>query len=258
MNKALALAFVILLIFVGVASYLVYVNLQADQHAAGSVVETPAPVAAASSPPAFAETLPPATPTPALWSSPTPTAAGNEAPATQTPSRPTLTPTPTLTVIGAGLGQVPSPAATLTATVTPTASDVAITATPTPAAPPSGSATPAGAFTFHLDGNVRHDLQAACTAQYLRGMVRDEQGNPLEGVRIKAYDQWGNSAFATSKSGPDIGKWDIVIGYTPNIWYVVVVDSHGNPISPVATILHHQPGDFKDACTHVADWRRAW
>ena len=93
-------------------------------------------------------------------------------------------------------------------------------------------------------------------AQYIRGTVRDKEGKGLEGVWLCAYDRWGNRDCVTSKGGGDLGQYDFVLGPHPNVWYVVVVDAAENPISPVATVEHHQPGPNEDVCWHWVDWRR--
>jgi len=53
-----------------------------------------------------------------------------------------------------------------------------------------------------------------------------------------------------------LGQWDIVIGSTPDVWYVVVVDNAGNALSPVVEVPHRQEGPDKDACWHWLDWKR--
>lgn len=182
-----------------------------------------------------------ATPTPALWASPTPTEIG-DAPATAATTA-TFTP--------AAMGTPPAAAAspTHTATSTPIGTPTATGGTPAPTA---------GSFDFALDGAVVHDLNAACTAQYLTGFVRDKNGNPLEGVRVQASDLWGNIITTMTKGGPDSGKWDIVLSNTPNVWNLVILDAAGKAISPVVPVPHHQDGEYKNACTHLANWRRAW
>jgi len=139
-----------------------------------------------------------------------------------------------------------------------------MTATPTvdlltlPTGEASSTPAPSGSYTFYLYGNVIHDLESSCVAQYIRGTVQDRAGKPLEGVRIKAFDLWGNEVMSISKGGADAGKWDIVLGSTENVWKVVVVSDAGVEISPIAVVPHHQEGEFKDACVHVVNWRRAW
>ncbi|NLE75327.1 MAG: hypothetical protein GX605_01070 [Chloroflexi bacterium] len=176
---------------------------------------------------------------------PTPPAIVTPAPAVITPAAPTATP------LGAGL-------------VGATPTFPWVTNLPTAMTPPGGTpgdiwatpTAPAGRYLFTAVGGVRHDDTQGCYANYIRGTVRDAQGTPLEGVRVRAYDQWGNEAVAFSKGGTDLGQYDVVIGSTPNLWYVVVLDSAGNPISPVVEVPHRQEGPHQKACWHWVDWRR--
>ncbi len=236
MSKPLALAFVIVLLFVAVAGILIYFNVFGPPGPPAPPPPPPTDRPAQASP--TPEPMVFVTPTPALWSSPTP----DEAPAQPTAAVATPMPAPSVTAT------TTRPALTVTATVTPSASA-------TPAQP---TATPMSAFAFALDGVVAHDLSPSCMAQYLRGTVRDARGAPLEGVRIQASDLWGNVFTATTKGGPDSGYWDIVLSNTPNVWRLVILDAAGAPISAAVDVPHHQEGEFKNACTHLANWKRAW
>jgi len=245
MSKASAIAFIIVLIFVTVAGYMVYTNVRDELHKSGMVAprdEQPPTTVVAST---ATDTPEP----PTIIVSPTDT----ETPELlSTPTEVIPTPTP-MTKAGPTIRVV-------TPTIPPTLTPRPGTSTPklTPTPQPSPSPTMLGKYTFYLDGEVYHDTEISCLAQYIKGVVRDRQGNPLEGVRIKAYDLWGNEVIITSKGGVDIGKWDIVLGPTENIWNVVILDAAGQEISPVAVVPHHQESDFKNACTHIVNWRRAW
>ena len=88
----------------------------------------------------------------------------------------------------------------------------------------------------------------------IRGVIRDSAGNPLPGVRLWRYDQWGNEQVIESKSGDaDRGQYDFPLGDTPNVHYVQVIDAAGILISPVIEIAHRQ-GDAPDATCHWLDW----
>jgi len=243
MSKPSAIAFAVVVLFVAVAGFLVYRNLQGNFQG-GRFPPPPdvsQPPVETSLPAATLEPLALATPTPALWASPTPT----EASAAPT----TTVPTATLAPAASATPPAATASPTHTATSTPTSAPTTSSGAPAPSA---------GSFAFSLDGPVVHDLQAACTAQYLAGYVRDKAGNPLEGVRVRASDQWGNVVTTATKGGPDIGKWDIVLSGTPNVWNLVILDAAGNAISPAVPVPHHQDGEYKNACTHLANWRRAW
>lgn len=237
-NKLSAIAFVLVLLFVMIAGFVIYTNVRQE------LLRPPAL-------PSPAEPLAELTPAP---QSPQPTATPTWTPA------PAVTPLPTLIMtLPAATAQptiqVATPTPWLISTRTPTPADTTSALTPLP---PSPTPTQPGRYAFYLEDEVQHDLNAGCMAQYIRGEVRDRAGRPLEGVRIKVYDIWGNEAYSTSKGGVDIGKWDVVLGPTPNIWHVVVVDNAGQALSPVAVVPHHQEGAFKDACVHIVNWRRSW
>jgi len=121
---------------------------------------------------------------------------------------------------------------------------------------PKPTRTPRSDYLFEPAGPVRHDTEQDCFANYIRGSVQDARGNLLEGVQIYAYDQWGNEALATSKGGPDLGQYNIVIGGSPDVWWVMVVDGAGNALSPKVEVPHRQEGPDQEACWHWLDWRR--
>lgn len=240
-----AIAFALVLIFVVIAGLVVYANVRGQlgepmPALPAEEVPIPSPTSPAPSPTAGLITAEPiAPPAEEALSTPTPPAATPTPARTLAPTIQVVTPTP---IVMPAISQTPTPTGTRP---TPTRS-----VWPTPTRP--------GSYTFYLDGDVVHDTSAGCMAQYIRGIVQDQAGNPLEGVRIKAYDIWGNEVFSVSKGGVDVGKWDIVLGPTDNIWHVVVVDAAGQELSPVAVVPHHQEGPFEDACVHIVNWRRAW
>ena len=160
------------------------------------------------------------------------------APSIRTPEPPSPTPIPPTST--------PAPP-TATPLVWPTATSTEA---------PSATATTPSLFLFEPTGPVRHDTEQACTANYIRGSVVDADGKPLEGVKLRAYDQWGNETSATSKGGTDKGQYDIVIGGGADIWWVLAVDGAGNPLSPEVEVPHRQEGPDQDACWHWVDWRR--
>jgi len=252
MSKVSAIAFVAVLIFVVVAGYLVYTNIRDDLQ--GPEIVTPrveqSPTVVVVEEITDTPVLPTETPLPVGTVTPVPSATVTEVIPTSTLS-PTSPPAgPTIQVV--------------TPTKPPTITPRSGTKTPTPAdgtsptTGPTSTATLSSLYTFYLDGGVVHDMETSCVAQYIRGMVWNKAGDPLEGVRLKAYDLWGNEVVTTSKGGAEAGKWDIVLGGTENIWKVVILDAAGLEISPVAVVPHHQEDEFKGACVHIVNWRRAW
>lgn len=138
----------------------------------------------------------------------------------------------------------------------PVAENVATAVLGTPSPVPTPSPPPANvAFAFVPAGPVRHATDD-CPGASIRGAVRDTAGNPLPGIRLWRYDQYGNEQTVETKSGPaDAGQYDFVLGDTPNVHYVQVVDLGGSPISPQLEVLHRQ-GDAADAVCHWIDWIR--
>lgn len=137
-----------------------------------------------------------------------------------------------------GSGAQPSPTATLAPpTPTPTASAAAV------------------AYPFVAAGEPRHTV-GDCAGASIRGVVRDAAGNPLPGVRLWRYDQWGNEQVVETKSGDqDLGQYDFPLNDTPNVHYVQVVDVGGTIVSPVIEVQHRQ-GAAPDATCHWIDWVR--
>jgi hypothetical protein len=102
---------------------------------------------------------------------------------------------------------------------------------------------------------VRHSA-GDCPGASIRGIARNAAGEPLPGVRLWRYDQYGNEQTVETKSGPaDAGQYDFVLGDTPNVHYVQVLDVGGSPISPQLEVQHRQ-GDAADAMCHWIDWIR--
>lgn len=177
---------------------------------------------------------------------PTGTAASPASPAT---GEPASLPLPVESVTGTvAAGEAPTPIPT------PAAPAVEDTPTLTPVASPIPSPTPASiAFAFLPAGAVRHTADG-CPGAAIRGVARDAAGNPLPGVRLWRYDQYGNEQTVETKSGStDLGQYDFVLGDTPNVHYVQVVDVGGSPISPRLEVQHRQ-GDAADAMCHTLDW----
>ncbi|MDQ3248072.1 MAG: transglycosylase domain-containing protein, partial [Chloroflexota bacterium] len=92
-----------------------------------------------------------------------------------------------------------------------------------------------------------------CPGAYVMGRIVNRDGGPVAGVYVYLRDEWGNYAYAVSKSGAtDYGLFDLPIASSaPHELYLTVMDGGGNPISPTFTILH-KLGEAGDAsCHHV-------
>lgn len=153
---------------------------------------------------------------------------------------------------------------TVTPEATATPAPPIAAATPLPVKPPTATpvptdtpvpAPPAPRYGFVLAGPVRH-TNDACSSALIRGVVLDAGGNPVAGVRIWRYDQWGNEQVVESKNGDgDRGRYDFPIGNTANVHYVQIIDAAGVIISPVVEVQHQQ-GDAGAALCHEVDWRQ--
>ncbi len=156
---------------------------------------------------------------------------------------PAFTPSPT-----------PSPTPfypTPTPTFTPTPSPIpSPTFTPTPYFTPTPTPSP---YLFKPAGPVRPAVERGCIGGSIFGYISDARGERLAGVRVKVFNPWGYEAVSTSKGGPDLGYYDIILSTEPSIWYVVVIDEKGMEISPRVTVEHRADSP---ACHYQVDWVR--
>ncbi len=232
MNKGYAFGFLIVLLIVILGFYVAYTGFVSSRealHAQSTAAPTTAAVKTLRPPTATATATPVLLPTPApgitatltalvpvgVTESPSPTGL----PATEPPSLPTPEP--------------PSPPP----------------AEPTAAPPPTP--VPAPTYQFRLLGARPDAGRAGCC--YIGGTIRDAAGNTLEGVRVRAYNEW-QALEATSKGGVDLGHYDIPIGADRVNWYVIVVDAAGNPVSPQA-VVQFDPGA---AGWYWVEWQRTY
>ncbi|MGQ9489661.1 MAG: hypothetical protein ACUVS6_02865 [Anaerolineae bacterium] len=170
---------------------------------------------------------------------------------------PTAAPRPTATVL-----IVPTPTgvpvlpATSPAAVPGTPEAIVTeTETPSPTPPPS----PAATFPYALARPVRPstgDCPGMPGLVYVLGQVIDRAGTPLPDVRLKLVDEYGNVAFAVSKSNPgDLGRYDFPVTGPARRLYLRVVDGAERPLSAEVEIPYGLP-PTADATCHWVDWRR--
>jgi hypothetical protein len=194
--------------------------------------------------------------------------------ATRTPTR--IPPTPTATAIF-----IPTPVPGITATLTALApisgSEPALSAEPPavspteppppaptepppvqptdtlapPVAPPTSA--PAPAYQFRLAGPPAPDPSYS-NCCYLFGTIRDAAGNGLEGIQVKAFNEWNALPPAATKGGGEAGQYNIPIGRDVVSWYIVVVDAAGTQISPQVQIQF----DPNVANGFRVDWQRTY
>jgi hypothetical protein len=175
---------------------------------------------------------------------------------------------------------LPSPVPGITATLTAAvATDVAtdVPASPAPAEPteaepppppteapaiPSDTPPPVSqpptpapnpAYQFRLAGPASPDPKYPLCC-YIYGTVRDAGGTPLEGVQVKAFNEWNDLPPAMTKGGGEAGQYNIPIGRDLVAWYVIIVDAGGNQISSQVQVQF----DPDVANGYRVDWQRTY
>lgn len=145
-------------------------------------------------------------------------------------------------LLPAGSIQPLGPNATPVAGVTPQPTALA-TAQPTAQATAQPTATPVpSGYSYRVESVGG---QPNCGTTYIRAFVRDSNGNGMNGMTLKSWNDWGNEYIAStnSYSGQD-GHWDRLIGpgVKPGRWYIALIDGNGTISSPTATV------DFSSSC----------
>ncbi len=126
--------------------------------------------------------------------------------------------------------------------------------TPTgPTATASPSPTPTRSAYLYVAAAPVGVEERGCFVGAVFGYVRDEGGQPLPGVQLRVYDPWNHNFPTITKQPPDAGYYDVILGTGAATYYVVVVDSLGNQISPVVEVRH--PEGAK-ACWYQVDFHR--
>ncbi|MBN1658709.1 MAG: carboxypeptidase regulatory-like domain-containing protein [Anaerolineae bacterium] len=193
-----------------------------------------------------------------------------QAQVTQPPTEKAPSPTP-------GIMVLPTPVPGITATLTAVASAPVAAATEAPAVtepaetrptsppplaptqtspptprPPTAVPVPAYAFRVAAPPGPAPDYPICC---YIFGTVRDAAGNPLEGVQVKAFNDWNTDlAPALTKGGGEAGQYNIPISQEAVTWYVMVVDAAGNQASPQVAVQFNAA----TAGGYRIDWQRTY
>ena len=195
----------------------------------------------------------------ALRAQATPVPTGQVAQAARVGTQDAATPTATVMALPDFI-----PLITDTVTVAPTLPPTTEpSATPKPARPSSTprpttrpakvpTATPVEVLQFRLLSTQPDPSRPGCC--YVFGTIRDAKGNPLEGVLIRASNQWTTLSPATSKGGAEIGQYDIPISQDKVTWYVILVDAAGSQISSQAVVNF----DASVAGWYRVDWERTY
>lgn len=115
-------------------------------------------------------------------------------------------------------------------------------AQPVQPAPTPAPAPVASSFPWH--STYVHDY-VNCGTTYMRAYTRDANGNGVNGMTLKSWNDYGNVYIAsTHNSNGQDGYWDRIVGsgVRPGKWYVEVIDGNGNQASDVVTI------NFSNSC----------
>jgi len=118
---------------------------------------------------------------------------------------------------------------------------------------PAPTSVPVPSYAFRLAGPPAPDPNWSICC-YLIGTIRDAAGNGLEGIQVKAFNEWNPPALATTKGGGEAGQYNIPIGRDVVSWYIVVIDAAGNPISPQVQIQF----DPNAGSGYRVNWQRAY
>ncbi len=215
-NRGYGFAFLLILIVVALGLYLAFTVLQGMLRSEEPVARAPG----VASPPLDATAIPPVTR--ALGATETPFIVPTPIVPTSTPVPPTNTPRPRPT------------------------------SRPTPAAPPPTALPTLPSFPFRSLGLQPEQATSGCGLLY--GYIQDPAGQRLEGIHVKAFNEWLEIPPTVSKGGIDLGKYDLVLGEQPVTWYVVVVDPAGNALSGQAIVTWNRD----QACRYRLDWQRSY
>jgi len=122
--------------------------------------------------------------------------------------------------------------------------------------PPPEATVPSGDYMFVQDGDVRPDTSQGCFSGTIYGLVRDANGVPLEGMRIRIDSEWTEPQVVETKGSIDGYRYNAIVSSGPGIVYsVVVVDEGGQPISPVVQVIR---AEGEPACWFEVNWRRTF
>ncbi|HUS71171.1 MAG TPA: hypothetical protein VM075_10430 [Anaerolineae bacterium] len=163
---------------------------------------------------------------------------------------------PIATDIPAG---TPSPNPELSTPVVPTATPVP-PSTPTPPASPTPSVAPTPTGTGTQPGppppgpsqyRVTRNERDCSKGGLIGGWVYDAAGNGLGWANLRLYNDFGWAAAMQSEGVPQAGKYEFTMGFEPGLFHLVILDSEGQPVSPVADV------DYDPSCSQRVDWERA-
>jgi len=244
MNKGYAFGFLIVLLVVVLGLYVAFTGFMSSREALRAQATSPAPTEPVQTTEVVQATELPDEPTP------TPTGASLVLP---TPL-PGITVTLTAAVLPDETEAPPETASTEPPPPSPTSPPPAQpTDTPPSLVQPPTVAPPSPEYQFRLGGPPGGD-PAYPNCCYIFGTVRNAAGSPLEGVAVKAFNEWNDLPPAITKGGGEAGQYNIPIGHDAVTWYVVVVDATGTPISTQVPVNF----DLDAAGGYRVDWQRTY
>ncbi len=176
-------------------------------------------------------------------------------------------PTPMALTFTVTLPATPSGASAATPAITPIGQRTPTSAPPngltpsatgaiTPTATSERRPTPTPAFAFVPIGDAAPRPENCHSAYEIFGYTYDKAGNPLPGIPVLIYNEWGYIAPepAFSKGGDDHGRYSIPVGLEQVRWRLTVVDENKKPISPEVMVDYHSDV----ACRYQVDWQRTY
>ncbi len=165
-------------------------------------------------------------------------------------------PTPTLDLLPTALNATPG---TEMPTPTPSASPTLELDQPT--APPAPTAVSACGLPFCPRPLGPPDAALAptgrpCPDNYLWGLVLDESGEGIPGLKVRFRDPGGGGDDAVTKGAPDPpGRYDVPTG-AGGTWTLQLLDPSGNALSPVVRMQAHQAYTGGGSCPTRVDFRK--
>ncbi len=76
-----------------------------------------------------------------------------------------------------------------------------------------------------------------CRGGHIAGIVYDVNGVPLEGTRVKIYNEWDYETISVSKGDKEPGVFDFVIS-GEGWWDMVIIDAAGQAVSSAVTVQY--------------------
>lgn len=108
-----------------------------------------------------------------------------------------------------------------------------------PAKPsPTPTPKPAPAATQYPWHSTKIQGWPNCGTTYIVAYTRDANGNGVNGMTIKSWNDWGNVYIASTRNNGKDGYWDRIVGsgVRAGKWYLMVIDGAGHQASNIVTV----------------------